>query len=251
MTKIIVLAAGKGSRMKSDLPKVLSPINGRPMIEYLINSILNVGIDLDPVLVVSPDNREIIAESLKNYSLKFALQLEQLGTGHAVFSAKDLIPESVKNIVVLYGDHPFITPNSIKKLLDNHKSEVSMMIAKVEDFSEWRKNFYYWGRILRNNDKIEKIVEFKDASDDVREVKEVNPAIFCFNKNWLLENITKIKNENNNKEYYLTDLIKIAFEQGIEIHSSAIEAQEAVGINSPEELKVAQDLAENNIFNKA
>ncbi len=250
MTKIIVLAAGKGSRMKSDLPKVLSPINGKPMIEYLINSVMRLGVDPEPVLVVSPDNKEIIADNLRKYKLSFALQAEQLGTGHAVASARSLIPEEVKNIMVLYGDHPFITPKSIERLLESHKSEVSMMTAEVSDFSEWRKNFYYWGRILRSNNKIEKIIEFKDASDEIKEVKEVNPAIFCFNKNWLLENIAKIKNENNNKEYYLTDLIKMAFEQGIEINSSTIEAQEAVGINSPEELKVAQDLAENNIFDE-
>jgi bifunctional UDP-N-acetylglucosamine pyrophosphorylase / glucosamine-1-phosphate N-acetyltransferase len=242
MTKIIVLAAGKGRRMNSDLPKVLSPINNKPMIEYLVNSILDSGVDSSPVLVVSPDNKEIISESLKKYTLIFALQTEQLGTGHAVLSTKHLIPEEVENIIVLYGDHPFITSASIKRLLEGHKSEVSMMTVKVEDFLDWRKNFYHWGRVIINEGCIEKIIEFKDASEEIKEIKDVNPALFCFNKNWLWENIAKLKNENNQQEYYLTDLIKMAFDQGIKINLSIIEAQEAIGINSLEELKIAQDL---------
>lgn len=248
MTKIIVLAAGKGRRMQSNLPKVLSPIKNKPMVEYLINSILKSGLDPCPILVVSPENRDIIANKLKNYSLDFALQTEQLGTGHAVVSARNLIPSNVSNIVVLYGDHPFITSDSIKKLLENNKSEVSMMTVEVKNFLEWRKNFYHWGRIIRKNGKIEKIIEFKDASDKIKEIKEVNPALFCFNSEWLWKNINKLKNENNQKEYYLTDLIKIAFEQGIQISSSTIEPQEAIGINSLEELKIAQKLITENNF---
>ena len=242
MTKIIVLAAGKGSRMDSDLPKVLSPINNRPMVEYLVDSILESKIDSEPILVVSPDNKVVIAESLKKYSLGFAIQNEQLGTGHAVSSAKDLIEENIENIIVLYGDHPFISSSSIRKLLENHKSEVSMMTVEVDDFLGWKKNFYHWGRVVRNNSRVKEIVEFKDASDEIKEIKEVNPALFCFNKNWLFENISKLKNNNSQKEYYLTDLIKMAFEQGLLINLTKIEAVEAIGVNSPEELEIARGL---------
>ncbi|MDD3711604.1 MAG: NTP transferase domain-containing protein [Patescibacteria group bacterium] len=242
MTKIIILAAGKGVRMNSDLPKVLFPINGKAMIEYLIESIFKTKIDICPIVVVSPDNQSIIKESLSNYNLNFVVQEEQLGTGHAVSSAKNLISKDVKNIIVLYGDHPFITSDSIEKLLESHKNEVSMMTVKVEDFSDWRKNFYHWGRIVRKNDKIEKIIEFRDASNEIKEIKEVNPALFCFNSFWLWNNIEKLKSDNNQKEYYLTDLIKIAFEQNITIDSSLIDAREAIGINSLEELEIAKSL---------
>lgn len=242
MTKIIILAAGKGSRMNSDLPKVLFPINGRAMIEYLIESISRTKVNSRPIIVVSPDNKEAIKEALKEYELDFAVQLEQLGTGHAVSSTREFISADVKNIIVLYGDHPFITSTSIEKLLENHKNKVSMMTVEVEDFSDWRKNFYHWGRIIRKDGEIEKIIEFKDAVDEVKEIKEVNPALFCFDSAWLWENIEKLKNNNNQKEYYLTDLIKIAFEQNIIINSSLIEAREAIGINSLEELEAAKGL---------
>jgi bifunctional N-acetylglucosamine-1-phosphate-uridyltransferase/glucosamine-1-phosphate-acetyltransferase GlmU-like protein len=228
--------------MNSDLPKVLLPIKGRAMIKYLIESISRTKINSRPIVVVSPDNKEAIKEALKEYELDLAVQSEQLGTGHAVSSAREFISDDVKNIIVLYGDNPFITSASIEKLLENHKNKVSMMTVEVEDFSDWRKNFYHWGRIIRKDGEIEKIIEFKDAVDEVKEIKEVNPALFCFDSAWLWENIEKLKNDNNQKEYYLTDLIKIAFEQNIIINSSLIEAREAIGINSLEELEVAKGL---------
>lgn len=248
MNKVIILAAGKGKRMNSDLPKVLSPINNRPMIEYLINSVSRSKIDLPPIIVVSPDNKEQISSALNHYNIKYAIQKEQLGTGHAVLSAQDLVEEEVENIIVLYGDHPFYKESSINRLIDNHKTEVSMMTVRVEDFNDWRKNFYHWGRIIKNGEEIEGIVEFKDASDEIKEIKDVNPALFCFNRKWLFENIINLKNNNNQQEYYLTDLIKLAFEQKIIISSSLVDPEEAVGVNSPEELEVARSLADKFIF---
>jgi len=248
MNKVIILAAGKGKRMNSDVPKVLSPINGRPMIEYLINSVMKSKVDLPPIVVVSPDNHKLISESLNNYDIQYAIQTEQLGTGHAVLSAKDLIEDNVENVIVLYGDHPFYKENSINRLIENHKSEVSMMTVNVNDFEDWRKNFYYWGRIIKNGNEIKEIIEFKDAGDSIKEIKDVNPALFCFNKKWLFENIINLKNNNNQSEYYLTDLIKIAFNQKIVIGFSQVEPEEAVGVNSPEELEVARSLADKFIF---
>ncbi len=242
MNKIIILAAGKGTRMKSDLPKTLFPINGRPMIKYLLDSVFSSQIDSSPIVVVSPSNKEIIKENIDEYPVNFAIQPEPLGTGHAVLSAKDLIPDDAINVLVLYGDQPFISEKSITKILENHESEVSMMTVKLSDFEEWRKNFFHWGRIIRENNEIKEIIEFKDADDVIKEIKEVNPAVFCFNKNWLIKNIENLKNNNNQKEYYLTDLIKMAFEQNIKIKPLFIDAKEAIGVNSPEELDIARSL---------
>lgn len=242
MNKVIILAAGKGSRMKSDLPKTLFPIKGKPMIKYLLDSVFSSQIDKNPIIVVSPSNKTIIAENISEYPVSYAVQTEQLGTGHAVLSAKNLVLEDVENVLILYGDQPFISEKSIKKILENHKSEVSMMTVKLSDFEKWRENFFYWGRIVRENNEIKEIIEFKDADDDIKKIKEVNPAVFCFNKNWLFENIENLKNSNKQKEYYLTDLIKMAFEQNIKIKSLLIDAKEAIGVNSPEELKIARSL---------
>lgn len=243
MNQAIILAAGKGTRMHSDLPKVLFPINNKPMIEYLINSLSKSKIDLPPIVVVSPENKEQISQALKNYNIQYAIQTEQLGTGHAVLSAKDLVKDEVENIIVLYGDHPFYKENSIDQFVDNHQTEVSIMTVEVEDFEDWRKAFYHWGRIIKDGEEIKEIIEFKDASDEVKKVKYVNPALFCFNKKWLFENINKLKNNNNQGEYYLTDLIKLAFEQKISIGHYLVSPEEAIGVNSPEELEVARSLA--------
>ncbi len=242
MNKVIILAGGKGKRMKSELPKALFPINNRPMIQYLIDSVLGSGVDKEPIIVASPSNREMIEEGLKDYSVKIAVQEKPLGTGHAVFSAKDLIEDEVENIMVLYSDQPFISSESIKSLSENHKTKVSLMTVMVKDFDDWRQSFYTWGRIIRSGGGISGIIEFKDASDQIKEIKEVNPALFNFDKDWLFNNIDKIKNNNKQGEYYLTDLIAMAFKQNISIGSSVIDAKEAIGVNTPEDLKIARSL---------
>lgn len=243
MNKVIILAAGKGTRMESELPKVLVPLQGKPMIEYLIESVLKSQISAKPILIVSPSNQEIIKESLQKYNLDYVVQEEQLGTGHAVSCAKELLLESgIKNLIVFYGDHPFIQAETMEKLIVSHYDPITMMTTQVDNFEGWHKNFIRWGRIVRNEGEIEEIVEFKDASPIQQEIKEVNPALFCFDNAWLWKNIEQLKNENNQKEYYLTDLIKIATSQKIRINSLEIDPQEAVGINSQEELAVAEDL---------
>lgn len=237
MTEVIILAAGKGTRMNSDLPKVLTSLNGRPMITYLLDSVSKLGNEFSITLVVSPDNINIMKEALKEYDVKYAVQKQQLGTGHAVLSAKEEVNKDADKVIVLYGDHPFIKTESIKELNDNHKKGISLMSVKLEDFSDWRKNFYHWGRLVRDDEgRLKGIVEYKDASDEQREITEVNPAIFCLSSKWLWDNIYKLKNENKQGEYYLTDLIKLAFEGGQNIESTPISAQEGAGINSQEEL---------------
>ena len=249
MDKVIVLAAGKGTRMDSELPKVLVPIKGRPMISYLIEEIIKSGVCAKPIIVVSPDNKELIKEALKDFTCDYVVQTEQLGTGHAFASAKSLIPAETENIIGLYGDHPFVKAESIRKLLEEHEGVLTMMITKVKDFEGWHKNFYHWGRIVRNNKvlsfkkPVKAIIEFKDATDEEKKITEVNPSFFCFDNKWLWENIDKLKNKNNQQEYYLTDLVKIAFDQNHKIHTLTINPKEAIGVNSKEELEVAENIA--------
>lgn len=243
MNKVIILAAGKGTRMNDELPKVLVPVNGQPMIHYLIESVINSGVCDRPIIVVSPDNQELIKEALKDFPCDFAIQKEQLGTGHAFASARSLIGDEIKNLISLYGDHPFLKPDSIKNLVDNHNDKLTMMTVNLPNFDDWHSNFSRWGRIVRSDDgEIEAIVEFKDASDDIKQISEVNPGLFCFDSFWLWENIDKLTDNNNQHEYYLTDMVKIAFSEGHKINSSQIDPKEAMGINSKEELKIAEEL---------
>ncbi len=228
--------------MKSELPKVLAPLKGRPMIEYLIMSILDSGVDRNPIIIVSPENKGLIRPALKKYNCRYAIQDEQLGTGRALACAKELIGGMAEDVVVFYGDHPFVKPGTIKKLVEARNGVITMMTVKLEDFNGWRKNFYNWGRVVREGDKIKEIMEFKDADDKEKEIKEVNPGFYRFNKKWLFNNIEKLKNNNAQKEYYLTDLIKIATKQNVEINSMPIDSREAIGVNSKEELEAAEKL---------
>ena len=248
MNKVVILAAGKGKRMGSDTPKALSIIKERPMVEYLINSVNKTSISKPPILVVNSDNIKIFSEKLAAYKVDYAIQEEQLGTGHAVLSAKDLVEDDVENIIVLYGDHPFIKAESIERLINEHKTEVSMLVIDLNDFNDWRSVFYNLGRVIIENNSIKEIIEYKDANEDVKKVTKINPAIFCFNRKWLFERLPKLKNNNNQQEYYLTDLIKVAFEENIKINFSLVEPKEAIGVNRPEELEIAKNLANNFIF---
>jgi len=238
--RIIILAAGKGTRMQSDLPKVLHEFAGRPMICQLLDSIKKSGIDERPLLVVSPDNVSLIKKALANFACDYVLQNEQLGTGHAVACALSEINEP-SNLIVLYGDHPFIGPETITGIAQLPEA-VAMLTVEIPDFSSWHEIFYHWGRIIRENKRIKEIVEFKDADESIKEVLEVNPAIFSFNSEWIKNNIKRLRNLNSQAEYYLTDMIKMAVDDGVAIGSFTIPASESIGINSLVELDLAKKI---------
>ncbi|MDO8667722.1 MAG: NTP transferase domain-containing protein [bacterium] len=242
MNKIVILAAGKGTRMKCELPKALVKLKGKPMIEYLVESCIKSGVDASPIIVVSPDNKEIISQALAKYNCQYAIQEEQLGTGHALSCAKNFVDDSVNHIICLYGDHPFVSAETIKKLSQTHNGAITMMTTEVSDFNDWRQCFYYWGRIIRKDGKVKENIEFRDASDEVKQVREVNPSMYCLANGWLWENLAKLKNHNAQHEYYLTDLVKLAFEQSLNINTFYIDPKEAMGINSQEQLAVAESL---------
>lgn len=246
MNQVIILAAGKGKRMNSELPKALVPLKGRPMIHYLLESVIDSGIDPEPIIIVSPENKSSISESLKQYKVKYAVQTEALGTGHAVACAKECISPETQNIIVLYCDHPFITADSLKKFSEIKVETVLVMPTVLPDFEDWHHNFYHWGRFIRDSKgDIQKIVEFKDATLEEQAITEVNPGFMAFNNSWLWPNIELLSNDNSQHEYYLTSLPGIAFAQGCKVSSIFVEPHEAMGVNSPEELAIAEKLDED------
>ena len=246
MTRIVILAAGKGTRMNSELPKVLVPLKGRAMIQYLMDAVKASGVDLRPIIVVSPENKDIISAALQDYDAEYVVQTEQLGTGHAVActrAALDRDDRKAENVVVLYGDHPFLKSESIKRFAAVNSEVMTVMPTILPNFEGWYQNFYHWGRMVKGADgKVEKIVEFKDASDTEKLITEVNPGFMRFNRDWLFQNIDKLTNENKSKEYYLTDMVKAAFEGYLPVGTINIEPHEAMGINSLDELKIAETL---------
>ncbi len=239
MTRVIVLAAGLGKRMGEKIPKVLISLAGKPMVKYLIEAIKKSGVDEQPVIIVAPDNKDLIKQALNGCD--YVVQDKQLGTGHAVLCAEDFLKGKSDDILVLYGDMPLVSAETIKKINQTHLSEgkvLTMATVKVTDFEDWQKGFYDFGRIIRDSDgKVNQIVERKDATEEQLKIKEVNPSYFCFKADWLWQNLDKLENKNIQQEYYLTDLAEIACAQGQEITTVEIEPKEALGVNTPEQLE--------------
>ncbi len=239
---VVILAAGKGKRMQSELPKVMHPLRGKPLINYVVKAV--EGIKIKPIVIV-PDDSDLVREYLGKRA-DYAVQTERLGTGHAVQMAEEKLSGKADHVVVLYGDMPFITVRSLQNIIDDHiarSNMVTLATVTVPDFRDWRTQFYDFGRIIRDkNGDIIKIVEKKDASPAELNVKELNSAFFCFNGEWLWDNLRNLKNNNAAGELYLTDLVKIAFDTGAPLSSVNIEAREAVGINTKEHLTKAQEI---------
>ncbi|MFH1201138.1 MAG: NTP transferase domain-containing protein [bacterium] len=243
--KIIILAAGKGTRMKSELPKVLMELNGKPMIKYVLDAVAKSGIDEHPVIVVGYKKDEVMEELGNTYT--YAIQDEQLGTGHAIMSTEVLLKDNTENVMVLPSDHPFISTETIKKIAEKHlgsTAKITMATVKLADFEDWRSVFYNsFSRIIRKkNGEIVKDVQFRDANEEERKITEVNPIFFCFEAKWLWENLKNLKTDNDQKQYYQTDLIKMAMQQGEKIESVEIDSREALAANSKEELEILEKL---------
>jgi bifunctional UDP-N-acetylglucosamine pyrophosphorylase/glucosamine-1-phosphate N-acetyltransferase len=243
MVHIVILAGGKGTRMKSDLPKVLHPVKNIPIIHRLLASVTKI--DPKPTLIVGHKAEEVIEATGNKFS--YAFQKEQLGTGHAVMIArKDLQDKKIDTIVVLPGDHPLVSAETIQRLVHNHsKSDAAVSIGtiKIDEHDPRLMIFNNYGRIIRNQDgKVDRIVEYKDATEAERAIREFNVFYYCFDATWLWANIDKLRNDNASQEFYLTDMVHMAKEQGRHVDSYVItDIVECLGINSPEQLKMVED----------
>lgn len=240
--RIVILAAGKGTRMKQDIPKALTSVGGKPILQHLLESIEQSGLDSNPVIVIgkdSPKMGEVLGKVCEH-----AIQESQLGTGHAVRCTQDHV-EGADALIVLYGDHPFLSAFTLQQIASthqNHAAHVTMATTTLPSTDGWYQSFEKWGRILRDENGVVGIKEYKDASDTEKQIMERNPALFCFRTDWLWDRLSKLKNENAQGEYYLTDLIGMAFQEGLKIPTVSIPPEEAIGINTPEEKEIAEEL---------
>jgi len=241
--QIAVLAAGKGKRMGSEGSKVLVPVLGKPMIERILDEIESSGVGASPIVVVGYDAEHVC--QLVGRRGVCVVQKEQLGTGHAVKTVLEAIGPETTCLVILYGDHPFISIETMRTLAEHGLSEnsaVTLLTVCVPDFDGWRALFMDFGRVVRNPDgTIREIVEKKDASPEQLAIHEVNPGYYAFQTDWLRSHIEKLTNENNQKEFYLTDLISMAMRGGGGVEAIPIEDPiEGLGVNTPEQLALAE-----------
>jgi len=240
----IILAAGKGVRMVSSQPKALHKFLGRPILSYVIDVVKELG--PKKTWVVIGHGSEKIRETFKQPELIFIEQKEQLGTGHALACCEEIFSDTRGNVLVLNGDTPLITQNTLKRLIDTHyneKSSITLVTSRAEHTQEY-------GVIERDKEgKIKGIKEITERgkTDDI---EEINAGIYCFKMDFLKENISLIPKNKIKGEYYLTDLIKIASEKGEKITTVEASFEEIIGINNRLDLAMAINILKRNILKR-
>lgn len=224
--EVCILAAGKGTRMKSSKPKVLHPIAGRPMLRHLVSTVQSL--DINNVHVVVGSGADEVKQSFQNDDIDFVLQLEQKGTGHAVMQALPHLDES-KRVLILLGDAPLLKAETIEKML---KCECDLGVLTVI-----QANPFNYGRIIRQHDQIIEIVEEKDAGDEQRQISEVNTGVMIADVKKLSRWLDRITPENSQGELLLTDIVKMANSDGDVVKGIvAADPIEVQGVNDFEQL---------------
>lgn len=238
----VILAAGESKRMKSKKSKVVHNICGKPVIDWVFDCVEKSGIE--KVITVVGHMSDQVKETLGDKS-QYVLQNERLGTGHAVMQAKSLLSDSEGDVLVLCGDTPLITEETIKSILYFHKNNnlsATVLTSKPTDPTGY-------GRIIRNDDgSVLKIVEHKDASTEELLINEINSGIYCFKINELLDTLDKLSNNNSQGEYYLTDTLEIMINNGLKVGALiTADPDEILGINNRVQLAEAANIIKRRI----
>ena len=230
----IILAAGKGTRMQSDLPKVMHEVADRPMVHWVVDACRAAG--AGRIIVVVGHRAELVRDSLGGEpDVEFVTQSEQLGTGHAVDQAREALASSPDNdLLVLCGDGPLIRSETLGLLLDRHRSTgaaATLATAVIDDPTGY-------GRIVRDEQgDFARIVEQKDASEAELEIREVNPSYYCFRCGSLFDRLSRTTNENANGEYYVTDVFGLSRSDGDRVAVvDAVPPEDILSINTPDQL---------------
>lgn len=235
--KAVILAAGKGTRMKSDLPKVVHTIEGKCLVDYAIEAAQGAGAN-DICLVVGY-KYEVVRETILHQDVRFVLQEEQLGTGHAVRCAKDFLGDDGETMI-LFGDTPLITSDTLKRLQEHHRKNgnaVTVLSAMVDDPTGY-------GRIIRDDDgNFVESVEHKDANEEQLASHEINSGMYIFDTKELKEALDKILPNNAQGEYYLPDTLTIIKDKGLKVDAFALDDPEDItGVNDQDQLASAAEI---------
>lgn len=238
---IAILAAGQGKRMRNpNFPKVLFPINGKPLLGYVLDTALKIHPKL--IFVIVGYKKDMVIEFIsKNYfthKICIIEQTEQLGTANAVLHLEGYVPDDIKYLLILSGDVPFVTMQTLQNFVENHIErgyDLSLITTNVADPTGY-------GRIVRDeNGNIYDIIEHKDLPEEMMHISEINSGIYCINVEKLFVALKMIQNLNAQKEYYLTDLVRIYLDMGLEIFAfKSDNPLEFLGVNTPEDLKMLE-----------
>lgn len=233
----LVLAAGKGKRMKSDLPKVIHKVCGKEMVNHVIDLMRKS--DIKDVDVIIGKGAEIVKEVTVSKNVDYSLQPEQWGTGHAVICARDYLENRDGTVIIFNGDAPLMVEDTIRRCIKFHeegKYKATLITSILNDPTGY-------GRIVRDvNGNVKKIVEHKDCTKEELKITEVNSGIYCFDIKSLLDGLDKLDNNNAQKEYYLTDTIQILKDSGKDVGAVVVDFEETLGVNSREQLSEVEKI---------
>jgi UDP-N-acetylglucosamine diphosphorylase/glucosamine-1-phosphate N-acetyltransferase len=240
MRKLItlILAAGKGTRMKSDLPKVIHKINGRELVKYVIDQAKQTG--SEDIWLITGHMSGMVREVTNGLGVKYVEQKEQLGTGHAVMQAEEVLKGQKGDVLILCGDVPLLRPSTLKNFREFHNSSGATATVMTTEFDDPTG----YGRIIKDkNGDILKIVEQKDANDSEKAVKEINSGVYIIDKDSLFESLKHISSDNASREYYLTDVVQVLKSQNKKVSTFLIDDNSEIqGINTVEQLMQAESI---------
>ena len=240
----LILAAGQGKRIKSDLPKVLHKVCGKEMVNHVIDT-LRKG-QVEDINVIVGKGAELVKDNTSSRNVSYSLQEEQLGTGHAVKCAIDFLKNKKGTVAIFNGDAPLIKEETIETLFDAHKQSgnSATILTSILD------NASGYGRIIRKGNEVLKIVEHKDCNEEELMVKEINSGMYCFEIEKLVECLGNLSNNNSQGEYYLTDVIGMLKEKGEKVGALVIDYEETLGVNSRVQLAEVEAILRKRINNK-
>lgn len=240
----LILAAGQGTRIKSDLPKVLHKACGKEMVNHVIDTLRKA--DIADINVIIGKGSDLVKEKTSSRKVSYSLQEEQLGTGHAVKCAIDFLKGKKGTVAIFCGDAPLITEETVSELFEEHnsnKNTATLLTSILDDATGY-------GRIIREGNEVLKIVEHKDCNEEELKVTEMNAGVYCFDIEKLLEALDKLSNNNSQGEYYLTDVIGILKSQGEKVGAVVIDFEETLGVNSRAQLAQVEAILRKRINGK-
>lgn len=232
------MAAGKGTRMKSDLPKVLHPVGGKPMAEHVLALARRLG-SVQNIVVVG-HKKELVETALEAADVQFAVQEPQLGTGHAVMQTEPMLQNYSGDVLVLSGDVPLLSVKTMTAMYGHHRDSSAVATVLTTHFD----NPEGYGRVVRDaSGNVAKIVEHRDASETERQISEINAGIYFFQCVPLFENLKKIGNKNDQGEYYLPDVITAFLTAGLPVSAfTTHDSHEIAGVNTVEQLQAVDEV---------
>lgn len=232
---IVILAAGKGTRMKSDTAKVLHEVFYAPMVHHVLRAV--APLHPEKTVAIIGHQRQKVKKSLQDFPVAFAVQEEQLGTGHAVLCAESLFSDKNGAVMILCGDTPLIRPETLQDMFLKHRESEAVLTVMTTIL----ENPTHYGRIISDETQcVRAIVEEKDASPEQRRIREINAGIYCVDSRFLFDNLKKIGTDNSQGEVYLTDIVTLAVKDGLSVHKFVNpDPKDVLGVNSRFELSQA------------